>query len=125
MKRLIILTFILAFSLVACSSQAGMNTQGKAQTLMRELKEVQTADEEKQTLIELWELSSGGIRNPDEPVVDLSLSVRDAMGNTGVNLLENGIEPLEVILTLRGEDWSELVIFTPLDVENVYVLMNE
>ncbi len=92
---------------------------------MQELKEVQTVDEEKQVLTSLWELSPGEIRDADEPLVSLSLSVRDAMGNTGVSLLEDGVEPLEVRLTVRGEDWSELVIFTPLDVENVYILMNE
>jgi hypothetical protein len=93
------------------------NFSTEISNLEKQLFATETAAQEKQILEELWEISS-------DNDISLSLKVIDA-NNQIVDNLEPAEKPLTATVTLSSEDFVHRIEFTPLDIENVYLLKRE
>lgn len=71
-------------------------------------------------LTEIWSVayhSSGEVR--------MDVTVIDAKGIMVSNDISKGTLPLNVTLELSESNWSKKMEFTPIDIENVYLLFGE
>lgn len=109
----------LFFSFVLLVACANASEQEHVLSLMKELSEVEDPNREEEILTELWSFTGEGSE------VSLSLRVVDSRGEMVANRLNEAMPPVEATLRLTGEQWSESITFTPLDYENLYVLLNE
>lgn len=114
MKFIYIFTLtILLFS--ACSS----DVKTEISQLEQELIVVQSAEEEKEILDRLWEIS---YLSED---IDMGVRAIDSEGNSVINNLSEAKEPISVIISFYTSFWQEEIEFEPLDIENVYLLLRE
>jgi hypothetical protein len=115
MKKIILcLLTLLVFS--GCGSQSGKQ---RIEAMSRAMEVVDTVEEEAVILTSIWNMAY------ENQEFSMTVGAVDAEGNSVINELPSAIEPVKVTILLSDGAWWELIEFEPLDIENVYILLDE
>ncbi|EKD63110.1 MAG: hypothetical protein ACD_51C00337G0004 [uncultured bacterium] len=114
MKRILI-TISLITILTGCISE----NLGTIKELEEKLETVTTSEDER---IILQDLLNIAIENPE---INMILDAKDKNNNEVINNLSEATEPINVTIRFYSKYWSKKINFTPLEKENVYILMQE
>ena len=121
-KKLYLLLFIFSLIFIACKEDTILI---EIKNLEQKLLKTKSSKEEKEILTRIWEL--GYI----EHKVDMGLSAIDENDNKVIQNLSSVKGKVEVTMFLKSNDknhknsWNYIIVFFPIDINNVYILLRE
>lgn len=94
-------------------------TQEALESAFMDLPMATSAEEEAELLQEIMTLIDGSD-------LHMTVSAEDAQGSEVVQDLGSGVLPIVVTTHVYdGHEWQFLSVFTPIEIENAYILLNE
>lgn len=119
-RTLIILVFAAAiFFLIQNYFYTENSNKTQIEKLTAELRNVSSAEEEAEVINALWEIAY------EDHEINLGISAMDSEGESVITNLSAAVEPVDVTVRFSSGFWTESVKFVLLDLDNVYLFLNE